>query len=55
MQIVKKECPPEFDAFTSCIDNNPGKPENCINLRQALFECGKAGIKKANTDPDYTY
>ena len=55
MLIVKKECPPEFDAFMSCLDSNPGKPENCLNLRQVMFECGKAGFKKANTDVDYHY
>ena len=55
MLIIKKECPDEFGDFMSCLDNNPGKPENCLSLRQAMFECGKGGFKKANTDPDYTY
>jgi hypothetical protein len=55
MLIVKKECPPEYDAFMSCLDNNPGKPEKCLTLRQEMFECGKAGFKKANSDPGYTY
>ena len=55
MLIVKKECPPEFGAFSSCLENNPGKPELCASFREALFECGKGGIKKANSDPDYVY
>lgn len=55
MLIVKKECPDEYGSFMSCLDNNPGKPENCLSLRQEMFECGKGGFKKANTDPDYTY
>jgi hypothetical protein len=55
MLIVQKECPPEFEKFTECLDKNPGKPENCISLRQALFECGKGGFKKANSDPTYVY
>ncbi len=55
MLIVKKECPPEYDAFMACLEANPGKPENCTSFRQSLFECGKGGFKKANSDPDYTY
>ena len=55
MLIMKKECPAEYETFMDCLDKNPGKPENCLNLRQELFDCGKPGIKKANTDPDYTY
>lgn len=38
-----------------CLDNNPGKPENCLSLRDKMFECGKSGFKKANTDVDYSY
>lgn len=55
MLIVKKECPPEYEAFIGCLEANPGKPENCMSFRQEMFECGKAGFKKANSDPDYTY
>jgi hypothetical protein len=55
MLIVKKECPPEYDAFISCLENNPAQPEVCVPLRQALFDCGKGGFKKANSDPDYVY
>jgi len=55
MLIVKKECPPEYEAFVGCLEANPGKPENCTSFRQEMFECGKAGFKKANSDPDYTY
>jgi hypothetical protein len=26
-----------------------------MSLRQEMFECGKTGFKKANSDPDYIY
>ena len=55
MRIVRKECPDDYEKFMSCLENNPGKPENCLSLRDAMFECGKSGFKKANTDMDYTY
>jgi len=55
MLIMKKECPGEYDGFMGCLEANPGKPEKCLNMRQELFECGKPGIKKANSDPTYVY
>ena len=55
MLIVKKECPAEFDTFMDCLDKNPGKPENCVQLREKMFDCGKSGFKKANSDPEYIY
>jgi hypothetical protein len=55
MMIVRKECPGEFDEYMSCLEQNPTAPENCNKLKESMFECGKGGYKKANTDPDYTY
>ena len=55
MRIIKRECPDEYDSFMSCLDANPGKPENCLTLKQEMFDCGKAGFKKANSDPNYIY
>ena len=55
MLIMKKECPAEYDTFMDCLAKNPGKAENCLSFRQELVECGKPGIRKANSDPDYTY
>ena len=33
MRIVKRECPPEFSDFVSCLDKNSSKPELCIPIR----------------------
>jgi hypothetical protein len=55
MRIVKKECPPEFEAFIDCLSKNSAKPELCVPIKEKLFECGRPGFKKANTDPDYEY
>lgn len=55
MRIVEKECPAEFNVFKECIAKNAAKPELCVNDKQTMFECGKAGFKKANTDPNYVY
>lgn len=55
MLIVKKECPDEYNTFIDCLEANPGKPENCATLRYAMFDCGKTGFKKANTEAGYTY
>ena len=55
MRIVKKECPPEYDAYMSCLEANAEKPEVCKPLREVLFECGRPGFYKANTDETYEY
>lgn len=55
MRIVQKECPDEFGSFKDCLVKNASKPEACISLKQAMFECGKTGFKKANTDANYIY
>jgi len=55
MQIMKKECPPEYEQFIECLNKNPDNTDKCLDLRQKLFDCGKPGIRKANADPNYTY
>jgi len=55
MKIIKKECPDEFHAFQDCVVNNSSAPEKCLTLRFEMFECGKAGFKKANSDANYVY
>ena len=55
MQITQKECPDEFATFNACLASNASNPEKCAPLREALFACGKPGIKKANTDKSYQY
>ena len=39
----------------TCVSTNQSKPELCLPLREQLYECGKPGFKKANTDPNYEY
>ena len=55
MLIVKKECPPEYNAYMACLEKNPDNPDLCKNFREALFECGRPGFYKANTDSTYEY
>jgi len=38
-----------------CLSKNPTNPDACKSQKEALFDCGKPGFKKANTDPDYEY
>lgn len=38
-----------------CLSKNAAKPELCVPIKEKLFECGRPGFKKANTDPDYEY
>jgi hypothetical protein len=33
MKIVKRECPPEFNDFISCLEKNAAKPDVCLPLR----------------------
>lgn len=55
MLIIRKECPDDYVRFQDCLAANPSSPELCLNLRNELFECGKGGFKKANSDPNYVY
>lgn len=39
----------------ACVEKNPDNTDVCKPLRQELFDCGRPGFKKANTDPNYEY
>jgi hypothetical protein len=55
MRISRKECPDEFEVYNSCLAENQSNPDACAPFKEALFECGKPGFVKANTDKDYEY
>lgn len=55
MRIVRKECPAEYEVYMNCLSKNAANPDLCKKDKEDLFECGKPGFKKANTDITYEY